>query len=369
MQAALPFLDTAAPHAWADAGGTGFAIGWDHARHRLTPPVEHLQAGNPLRRGWEAGRATFGARTQRVTPQLRQWLQLRVDAWLRGRAFDALHVTPALLLRLGGTHCPVTREPLDAAAAVLRANRDAGYAAGNLVRLGARAASGLGERTCADLLPVARRLGPSERVDGLDADAWLRLAVLVSFATPLRHEQAAELPLVVLPPPRLRLLNAAQALQLVLTWPFAGEGYARRIDDLVALAPEAEARHELRLFLHTLLARRIAAGAPAAGTARQALEDLWRDELLQRRWQRLALHLGAAGCERAVQAAERRGLAAALRWLPADRATDGWALSSRGHVGAAPDAVAEPAPQGRAAQFQRGRTAGVANSRPTTARA
>ena len=53
QQATLP-LDcrlAAAPLAWADPGHVGFEIGWDHAQHRLTPPVEHLQPGNPLRHG------------------------------------------------------------------------------------------------------------------------------------------------------------------------------------------------------------------------------------------------------------------------------------------------------------------------------
>lgn len=57
---------SATPLAWADAGGTGFGIGRDHARYRLTPPVEHLQPGNPVRRGWEAGKSAFGSRTLRA---------------------------------------------------------------------------------------------------------------------------------------------------------------------------------------------------------------------------------------------------------------------------------------------------------------
>ena len=49
---------------------------------------------------------------------------------------------------------------------------------------------------------------------------WSRLAVLMSFVTPLPHEQAARLPLLVLPPNRLRLLNPVQALQAVVTLSF-----------------------------------------------------------------------------------------------------------------------------------------------------
>ncbi|KAB2870163.1 MAG: hypothetical protein F9K36_15750 [Burkholderiaceae bacterium] len=89
VQATLPleFNRPAAPALrWADAGGTGFEIGWDHAQHRLTPPVAHLQAGSPVRQGWEAGRIVFGPRTRPATPQVRKWLQLRLVSLALGPA-------------------------------------------------------------------------------------------------------------------------------------------------------------------------------------------------------------------------------------------------------------------------------------------
>ena len=55
---------------------TGFEIGWDHARFRLTPPAEHLLADHPVRQGWEAGRSTFGRRTRRP-PRPRRSLRRR----------------------------------------------------------------------------------------------------------------------------------------------------------------------------------------------------------------------------------------------------------------------------------------------------
>ena len=57
-QATLPFADdtptTVAPYA---PDRCGFGLGWDHARHGLLPPAQHLLPQNPLRQGWEAGSA------------------------------------------------------------------------------------------------------------------------------------------------------------------------------------------------------------------------------------------------------------------------------------------------------------------------
>ena len=124
---------------------TGFELGWDFARHGLVPPVAHLAAGNPLRQGWEAGRASVGPRTLRATPAVRTWLQLRTQAWQQGRAFEGLEVTPHFLAQIDSGLCPVTRLPLtrdtgeDSDAVVERVYQEAGYAAGNLAMLSRRA--------------------------------------------------------------------------------------------------------------------------------------------------------------------------------------------------------------------------------------
>lgn len=344
MQATLPFEPPTADARRAGFDGTAFEIGWDHAHYRLALPAEHVQPGHPLLQGWQAGLALFGPRTLQATPYVRKWLQLRLNAWLRGRAFDATAVTPAFLHRIDVAHCPITREPLTHAsgslsdASVDRVCNAAGYAAGNLAVMSTRANHAKSAYGWDDAMGFVRQIeaGRLGQIDGLGAEQWARLAVLMSYTTPLAHAQAATLPLLVLPPPRLRLLNPVQALQAMLTLQFARDGYTRRIAALVALLPEAEARHELRSFMHTLLARRIACGRLDDRAAlRRALEDLWRDPLVLRRWQRLALRLDAAACERIVQSAERRGLlGGALRWLPLEAATEGWALASGGYVDA-----------------------------------
>jgi hypothetical protein len=343
-QAAL--FDTPAATAF-DA--VGFEIGWDHAHHRLVPPVQHLHAGSPVRQGWQAGRAVFGTRTLRVTRHVRKWLQLRLNAWLRGRAFESHQVTPHHLAQIDVAECPITREPLTQAtgaptdASVDRVNNDAGYAAGNLAVMSVRANAAKAALGWQDALAAVQAIESQcvEHLNGLSAAEWSRLAVLMSFVTPLAHAQVACLPLLVLPPNRLRLLNPAQALQAMLTLQFTRPGGPRRVAELAGVVPP-EARDAFQVFMHTLLARRLAAGPGAEGPAlRRAMEDAWLHPLVNRRWQRLALLLNEAQCEHLVEYAGRRGLAGdGWRWLPRDAATDGWALDSRGY--ARHDAPADP---------------------------
>ena len=83
-QAAFEF-DTPPPAFETD---TAFEIGWDFAHFALTPPGEHLQPGSALQQGFDAGRASFGTRTLAPTQHTRKWLQLRLNAWRRGRIFE-----------------------------------------------------------------------------------------------------------------------------------------------------------------------------------------------------------------------------------------------------------------------------------------
>lgn len=320
---------------------TGFQIGWDHAHHRITPPLRHLDAHNPVGQGWSAGRTAFGTRQLRATAAVRQWLALRLQAWQQGADFEEMQVNPNFLARINTDTCPVSRQPLapDAAAAhdaaVCRLNPTAAYAAGNLAMLGqpvATAWAGAGQtpdwqaaQAQADALAED---APGNTRCGLDAAAWQRLAVLASFATPLPHAQAAMLPLRLLPPNRVRVINPVQALQVMLTLQFSQAGYARRLLGLAALMPGAEARQAFQIFMHTLLARRLAVGTQATALQlRQAMEDTWGDTLVNRRWQRLATWLSAADCEQLLQRASQRGLVVGgSRWLSRESATDGWAI-------------------------------------------
>ncbi len=340
----------------ADADLRAFEIGWDHAHHRLTPPLAHLHADNPVRQGWSAGRSAFGARTLRPTVAVRQWLALRLQAWQEGQPFEEVQVTPNFLSRIDQPICPVSRLPLQSGQAadhggepvVQRLCTAAAYAAGNLAVVSRTVAEARAGMDWQQALAHVRRIdaGECSGVRGLGAAQWHRLAVLASFATPIAHGLAACLPLRVLPPNRVRAINPVQALQVMLTLQFTQAGYARRLLALAALMPGSEPRQAFQIFMHTLLARRLAAGTPADPLAmRQAMEDSWADPLVNRRWQRLALRLDAADCERLLQRAGQRQLAVGgSRWLSDAAATDGWELPGRADGAAGQAAL----PAGRA---------------------
>ena len=327
------------------ADAAGFEIGWDFAHYRLTPPPAQLTDGSPVRQGWQAGATLFGTRTLKPTPQVRKWLQLRLNAWRRGRSFEGVQVTPHFLAQIEVPVCPITRTRLTQAsgagsdASVDRVCNRAGYAAGNLAVMSARANEAKADLDWQDALTIVRQLERSglDTLDGLAPVHWSRLAVLMSFVTPIAHAQAACLPLLVLPPNRLRLLNAVQALQAVLTLAFTQPQAVARLRELFPHLPAA-ARHDFQVFVLTLQARRLAIGMQTAGLElRQALEDLWTDAAVNRRWQRFALPLEEAVCERLVRQAARRGLGGKTwQWLPRAAATEGWALATGGYTGARP---------------------------------
>ena len=326
-----------------DAGG--FEIGWDHAHYRLTPPAAQLAEGQSVRQGWLAGAAVFGARTLKPTPQVRAWLQLRLNAWQRGSAFESVQVTPHFLTQIDVPVCPVTRVTLGSArgtgndAVVERVGSEAGYAAGNLATMSVRAVQAKAALDWQDALMLVRRLEASglDTLDGLAPAQWARLTVLMSFVTPLPHATAACLPLRVLPPNRLRLLNPVQALQAVVTLAFTQAEAVPRLRELMKHLP-AKSKHDFQVFVLTLQARRMGAGSLTTGAElRHALEDAWADAALSRRWQRFALQLDEATCERLVRIAARHGLGGKTwQWLPCATATEGWALPHGGQAGPQP---------------------------------
>ncbi len=358
MHTADLFEDTAAAvRALSPADATGFEIGWDHAHYRLTPPPQQLTVANPVRQGWQAGAAVFGSRTLKPTPQVRKWLQLRLNAWRRDLGFEGVQVTPHFLAQIDVPHCPITRLALSRGngagneAAVDRVCHQAGYAAGNLAVTSMRVNQAKAELGWSDALHIARQLQASglDTVDGLSAVHWARLGVLMSFVTALPHAEAARLPLLVLPPNRLRLLNPVQALQAVLTLAFTQTQAVPRLRELMAHLPAAS-RHEFQVFVLTLQARRLAIGMQIGGIGlRHALEDMWTDAAVNRRWQRFAMLLDDAACEHLLRIAARHGLGGkAWHWLPHAAATEGWSLATAGHSGPRPAwARSRPAPPPR----------------------
>ncbi len=361
-QIALP-LFVQAPHGASDAAAfdaVGFEIGWDFAQHRLTPPADHLHGLHPVRQGWEAGRAAFGARTLQPTRPVKVWLELRLSAWLKGLPYEGLMLTPRYLSQIEPLQCPVTREVLThgtgaaSDAVVMRLNAEAGYAAGHLVTVSRRVALARGEADASTVQAAARRVRRDglSNLAGLDATQWDRLAYLLSLAVVQPHERTAALPLRVLPPNRVRLLNPVHALQALLTQLFLGEAYARRMTAVAALMPSADARRSYHLFMNALLARRLAAGWSAdRNRLRVALEDAWAHPVIERRWEQLALRLQRSDCERIVRLAAQRGLLGpGVRWLDDDAATEGWVIQPGQPQGPQrpTTGAAQPLPQGQA---------------------
>lgn len=276
---------------------------------------------------------------------MRRWWHLQGRARRAGRPVEPVLVTPHFVRRLAAGHCPVTREPLsERSAQVQPLRRDASVAAGHLTLLGPVAAAALAARpgwtaawTTADRLAAADS-GRSTEL-GMGAAAWRRLALLQSFVQPLTPAQAAWLPLLVVPPPRLRVIGAAQALQVALTLALTAPGHGRRLVELAALVPDDATRLALRVFVLTLLARcphdLSTRGQPAR---RHALEDLWGDPLLQRRWHRLAAGLDEALADRLLRVGRREGaLPGPWRTLDGDAAVDGWDLPAATPTGRVAD--------------------------------
>jgi len=389
------------PGSCAGFEAEGFRIGWEHARYLTTPPADHLHAGHPVRHGWEAGRAAFAGRTLAPARAARLWLALRLQAWLRGHAFDELMVTPRFVARIDVGCCPITQVALTHSpagaesatdAVVMPLHERAGCVAGNLAVVSRQVAQARAALSHQEMVEIVRGLELSaaasatsmvdgqaagrppftgaavrsastqsalDTVAGLDLAAWRRLQALTSLATPQAHDQAAAQPLHVLPPPRVRLLNPVQGLQAVLTLVFTGPGYARQLTDLGAFMPHAQARRAYFLFMNAMLARRLSVrGAVPPAQVRQALEQAWRHPLVQQRWQALAQVITPAQAERVLRLVAQRG-AVSLGGAGAARPADavgavGGAVGTKGFAWRWMDASA--ATEGWALETQVGST-------------
>jgi hypothetical protein len=320
----------------------GFELGWDYAHYRVALPAPYGQEPSPLRNGLLAGEAAFGTRTLAATRHVRKWLQLRLNAWLRGRSVELVQVTPNYLQQIDATHCPITRVALSSAtlegtdASIDRVRNDAGYAAGNLAVMSTKANHAKGARGFRDAIGFVQQIEAEQLpgLGGLTAEQWSRTAVLCSFVEPLPHDEACALPLLVLPPNRLRLFNPVQALQAFVSLQLLAPGWSQRVSRFEALLPGKPARRAFRGFFHALLPRVLEAGRSGdPWHSRWAIEDAWRHPRVLERWSRFARLLSAARCEALVARAGARKLTTAVV-LPLSQvnATDGWNLATRGYV-------------------------------------
>lgn len=325
-----------------------YELGWEHARHSVCPPAACLTEGHPVRQGYEAGREAFGGRARSATPSAREWLSLRLQAWMRGRCFETLSLTPMYLRQIRATHCPVTRQALttphdDAPAlpsdtVVARLCDDAGYAAGHLAQISVLADVAKSGLDLDEALQTAQALaGTATCMDGLDHDQWLRLSVLMSFVTPLPHGQAAALPLRVLPPNRLHVLNPVQGLQAVMTRALMHpEAQAKTRNAMMVALESAPGAARLPALLEAFEHARQEALARCSASHtpwRWAIEDAWADAALQHAWTHWADALDATVSEQLLDRLVDLGLAGAhvLRHSN-EQSTAGWSLGTRGFI-------------------------------------
>jgi hypothetical protein len=145
---------------------------------------------------------------------------------------------------------------------------------------------------------IARARQAEAAADGLaggrDAASWWRLALLRSFVTALPHDEAAALPLRVLPPPGLVPVNPVQALQAGLTLALAQPLGLRRLQRIALQLPDEAVRLAFHRFVSLLLPRLIEArGTGPARLGARALEAVWADARVLRGWLRFACLLEA----------------------------------------------------------------------------
>jgi hypothetical protein len=352
----------------------GFELGWDYAHYRMLPPAPYAQEPSPLRNGLLAGQAAFGARTLQPSRAARKWLQLRLHAWLRGRSVELMQVTPNYLQQLEVSHCPITRVVLSSATldssdgSIDRVRNDAGYAAGNLAMMSTKANHAKAAYGFHDALRYVQQIEAGELggIDGLSAAQWSRVAVLCSFVEPLSHDEACAIPMLVLPPNRLRLFNPVQALQAFVSQQLLAPGWSQRASRFEGLLPGKAARHAFLTFFHALLPRVLEAGRGGdAQQLRWAIEDAWRNPLVLKRWTAFARLLTADQCETLVAKATARKLGALrVQQLDEDQATEGWNLDSRGYVPHAVLMKRSPAAPAFAAAERRSDAFGVQASLP-----
>jgi hypothetical protein len=255
---------------------------------------------------------------------------------------ELMQVTPNYLQQIDVSHCPITRVALSTAtldasdASVDRVRNDAGYAAGNLAVMSTKANHAKAAHGFHDALRRVKQIesGRLGGIDGLTAAQWSRVAVLCSFVEPLDHAEACTIPMLVLPPNRLRLFNPVQALQAFISQQLLSPGWSHRASRFEHLLPGKPARRAFQAFFHALLPRVLEASRGASVLqARWAIEDAWRHPLVIKRWHAFATLLTPAQCEALVAQATARKLGATrVQQLDDEQATEGWNLESRGYV-------------------------------------
>ena len=200
----------------AGCAEVGRRLGYDLFLYRRGVACDRLP--EPVREGWQQARGA-DARMLAADRFVRKWLQLRLSAYARGKAFDD-QITPAFIESIDVPVCPVLRVALTHGEcagtdwSVDRLNNDGAYAINNLAVISTHANSAKADRSYDEVFALSGRSACSS---GLQPIEWLRLASLMlgpCFAD--RPEQVPSIPLAAPIAPRsLRL--AMQLIQHVFT--------------------------------------------------------------------------------------------------------------------------------------------------------
>jgi hypothetical protein len=157
---------------------TAYNLGWDYAMYGLGLP-EAIQAIS--RDGYELGKSHFQGKIKQSDRFIRKWLQLRTNAYRRGRLVND-DVTPKLIAEIDTVTCPVTllnlthSERLESDWSVDRLNNNGAYAIENLAVISTKANTAKGNKTFEEVLELANA---GEATDGLTPREWLRMACIM----------------------------------------------------------------------------------------------------------------------------------------------------------------------------------------------
>jgi hypothetical protein len=155
-----------------------YDLGWDHAMYGLNLPEAIL---SDARDGYELGKSNFVGRTKSPDRFVRKWLQLRMNAYRRGRLVND-DVNPGFIAEIDTEQCPVTLLKLTHGAllesdwSVDRLNNNGAYARDNLAIISTKANTAKGSKSFEEVLALANS---GETEQGLTQREWLRLACIM----------------------------------------------------------------------------------------------------------------------------------------------------------------------------------------------
>jgi len=166
---------------------TGFQIGEDYAHYGRRLPADAAQS---IIAGYQAGSQEKSKwKTNRY---IRKWLQLRLNAYSRGKLFSD-EITPDLLKSIETDYCPITGIKLTHATgtesdwSIDRISNDFDYIPTNLIVMSLRANKAKGDKSADRILQLSK--SPGGLLEGLHVDEWKRMAELVQWA---RYRQMSE---------------------------------------------------------------------------------------------------------------------------------------------------------------------------------